>query len=97
MGPIMRHGWSSHPSGRVAVACLLAAVGGALADWPQVLGPERDGRYRDGAPTTTLPKDGPVILWRRDVGSGFAGPAVADGPRTEAHVGLAPVYPLGPG
>ncbi len=46
--------------------------------WPHLLGPRRDGT----APTTRIaawPADGPRVLWRRSVGEGFAGPAVAAG------------------
>ncbi len=44
--------------------------------WPQLLGPRRDGT----APATRVavwPEGGPQVLWRRDVGEGFAGPSVA--------------------
>lgn len=47
-------------------------------DWPQVLGPNRDGRAAaDEKLADSWPKDGPAILWQRDVGDGFAGLAVA--------------------
>ena len=54
------------------------AAGGADAqDWPQFLGPARDGRYT-GAPLAVDWSDGgPRRLWSRPVGAGFAGPAVA--------------------
>ena len=47
-------------------------------DWPQILGPRRDGT----APSTHIaawPEDGLSVRWKRDVGEGFAGPAVAGG------------------
>ena len=49
------------------------------ADWPQWLGPHRDGRYDGPAISTDWPDGGPPELWRRRVGEGFAGPAVAGG------------------
>lgn len=45
------------------------------ADWPQFLGPNRDG----SAPASEMPVKGDsesVTLWKRDLGSGFAGPVV---------------------
>ena len=43
-------------------------------DWPQLLGPRRDGT----AVTAIKPwaAGGPNIRWRRTVGEGFAGPSV---------------------
>jgi outer membrane protein assembly factor BamB len=49
-----------------------AAPGG---DWPQILGPHRDGKA-DGERLAEWPAAGPRSVWRRDVGSGFAGVAV---------------------
>ena len=48
-------------------------------DWPQWLGPHRDGRYDGPALAAEWPGGGPPELWRRPVGEGFAGPAVAGG------------------
>lgn len=45
------------------------------ADWPQFLGPNRDG----SAAASEMPVKGDsesVTLWKRDLGSGFAGPVV---------------------
>jgi outer membrane protein assembly factor BamB len=56
------------------VACLapLARAG----DWPQLLGPSRNG-VTDEKVTTQFPANGPTIVWQRDVGAGFSGPVVA--------------------
>jgi outer membrane protein assembly factor BamB len=48
-------------------------------DWPQWLGPQRDGVWRETGILGRFPKDGPKILWRVPVGAGYAGPAVAQG------------------
>ncbi|OWK40548.1 hypothetical protein FRUB_05467 [Fimbriiglobus ruber] len=46
------------------------------ADWPQWLGPKRDG----GTTETVEPwKDAPKTLWKAKVGVGFSTPAVANG------------------
>jgi outer membrane protein assembly factor BamB len=47
-------------------------------DWPQYLGPKRDGVWRETGIVDKLPKE-PKYLWRKEVGQGYAGPAVADG------------------
>ncbi len=63
----------------VVWVCLLA--GGPLAaqaqEWPQFLGPARDGHYSGPPLSTQWPGDRPPTLWSRAVGEGFAGPVVA--------------------
>jgi outer membrane protein assembly factor BamB len=48
-------------------------------DWPQWLGPQRDGVWRETGIITKLPKQGLEVRWRATVDQGYAGPAVADG------------------
>jgi outer membrane protein assembly factor BamB len=65
-------------SPRPAAAAAAAPTG--TADWPQFLGPARDGIYRgDDVAPAAWGASGPPVVWRRDVGQGFSGPAVADG------------------
>ena len=47
------------------------------ADWPQFLGPQRDGSCLGPPLARAWPAEGPPVLWKRDVGAGFAGPAVS--------------------
>ncbi|MBT5846197.1 MAG: hypothetical protein HOH86_06350, partial [Verrucomicrobiales bacterium] len=47
-------------------------------DWPQFLGPRRDGSYQ-GKALPKWPADGPKLIWKINIGAGFAGPAVANG------------------
>ncbi len=57
---------------------LTALFGVAVsADWPQFLGPERNGIYRGPALAETWPAQGPRVAWRKTVGQGFAAPVVA--------------------
>ena len=57
---------------------LTALFGAAVsADWPQFLGPERNGIYRGPALAETWPAQGPRVAWRKTVGQGFAAPVVA--------------------
>ncbi len=46
-------------------------------DWPQWLGPERDGVWRETGIVNEFPPQGPTVLWRTPIDRGFAGPAVA--------------------
>src|SRR5262249_55363933 len=45
-------------------------------DWPQWLGPRRDGVGRETGLVKTFPKEGPTVLWRAKLGGGYSGPAV---------------------
>ncbi|MFO0876434.1 MAG: PQQ-binding-like beta-propeller repeat protein [Gemmataceae bacterium] len=51
----------------------------AAADWPQLLGPQRDGRSPETNLLDTWPAAGPTVVWQREVGEGYASPVVADG------------------
>ena len=58
-------------------AVLVAGAGLAAHDWPQFLGPGRNGVY-SGPPISAMwPAGGPKVVWRKQVGAGFAGPVVA--------------------
>ncbi|MFL5244061.1 MAG: PQQ-binding-like beta-propeller repeat protein [Gemmataceae bacterium] len=48
-------------------------------DWPQWLGPRRDGVWREKGIIEKFPKKGPTVLWRKEIAAGYSGPAVADG------------------
>lgn len=50
---------------------------GLAQDWPQFLGPNRDGRYSGPPVAVDWPGGSPKEVWRRPVGEGFAGPVVA--------------------
>ena len=45
-------------------------------DWPQFLGPRRDGTYTGASVAGGWSDGGPTTLWERQVGAGFAGPVV---------------------
>ena len=47
------------------------------ADWPQFLGPSRDGRSAETKLNWDWPKGGPPVAWKHDIGTGWAGPVVA--------------------
>src|SRR4029450_2321186 len=58
----------------IAIA-LAAGASVAAADWPQFLGPARNGIYT-GPLATSWPAAGPRKVWQKRVGQGFAGPVV---------------------
>src|SRR5262245_25330842 len=62
----------------LALACCgtLAAQDSAKGDWPQILGPNRNGIYTGPEIVPSFPRSGPPLLWKRDVGAGYAGPTV---------------------
>lgn len=64
------------------VALVLFALAPSLLlaeDWPQWLGAQRDGVYRESGIVTQIPAGGLPVVWRAPVAHGYAGPAVADG------------------
>jgi outer membrane protein assembly factor BamB len=58
----------------IPVCSLAGALGG---DWPQLLGPNRNGISDEKGLLSTWPKNGPPVLWEKEVGEGFSAPCVA--------------------
>lgn len=58
---------------------LLWTVSTSADDWPQWLGPQRDGVWRETGILEKFPPSGPEVRWRVKVGGGYSGPAVANG------------------
>jgi outer membrane protein assembly factor BamB len=48
-------------------------------EWPQWMGPRRDGVWREEGVLEKFPEGGPKVRWRTPVGAGYSGPAVAGG------------------
>jgi outer membrane protein assembly factor BamB len=63
------------------MAALWSIVSSTLhADsWPQWLGPQRDGVWREKGVLEKFPEGGPKRIWRVELGAGYSGPAVASG------------------
>src|SRR5438128_2736457 len=67
--------------------CLVGVLGLTLIfcqvsradDWPQWLGPKHDSIWRETGIIEKFPAGGPQILWRKPIGGGYTGPAVANG------------------
>ncbi len=69
-------------SGIALLMFLLASLNLPIArgdDWPQWLGPKRDGVWREGGILEKFPPGGPKVLWRVPIGPGYSGPAVVGG------------------
>jgi outer membrane protein assembly factor BamB len=58
---------------------LLAPAPLGADDWPQWMGPQRDGLWRESGLLDAFPERGAKVLWRLPAGPGYAGPAVASG------------------
>jgi len=61
------------------LAGLVSSSPAHAGDWPQILGPQRNGVAEGEKLAAAWPKSGPPVVWQREVGSGFAGPAIAAG------------------
>jgi len=67
----------------LSLAGWFAVSSPALAgEWPQLLGPQRDGVVAQEAGKKLIE---PKPIWDRELGSGFAGPVVAEGKVIVAH------------
>ncbi len=72
-------GWRTVLVTTAAFVSLCGTLLGAAptTDWPQLLGPQRNGVCPAPTLAKTWPKAGPPVVWKREVGQGFAGPAVS--------------------
>ncbi len=66
---------------RVLVICSLWMIPQIVqaGDWPQILGPHRNGIADGEKLASSWPATGPETVWKQSVGSGLAGVAVAAG------------------
>ncbi|WP_437185970.1 PQQ-binding-like beta-propeller repeat protein [Planctomicrobium sp. SH668] len=56
------------------IAAILTSTTPAISgDWPQILGPNRNGIAEDEKLAPGWPRSGPPVLWKKSVGSGYAG------------------------
>src|SRR6187549_3198649 len=68
----MRSSWLG-----LSVLTLALGVQAIAADWPQMLGPARNGVYAGPPLSETWGSAGPRVVWRRSIGKGLSGPIVA--------------------
>jgi outer membrane protein assembly factor BamB len=67
--------WKQISTGLAIILAYGPAVVGA-GDWPQFLGPERNGISRETGLQHTWPAAGPTVVWQKEVGEGYSGPVV---------------------
>ena len=60
------------------VADLVVPAGSQAGDWPQFLGPNRNGVYEGSDLAVDWPSGGPPLVWKKAVGHGFSGPVVVN-------------------
>lgn len=71
---------------RIAFAGMfLLTISASAGDWPQILGPNRNGIAEKETLADRFPAGGPKVLWSHEVGNGFAGVAVAEGKAVVFH------------
>lgn len=63
----------------IGVCSLFAAARVTAQDWPQFLGPDRNLKTTATNLNLTWPGGEAPSLWRKDIGSGWSGPVVAQG------------------
>jgi outer membrane protein assembly factor BamB len=64
----------------VSAAVILSTAAIAAEDWPQFLGPGRNGLYAGPPLAESWGAQGPPpVAWRKSVGAGFAGPVIVQG------------------
>jgi outer membrane protein assembly factor BamB len=66
---------------RVIVIIFIFMLTGPVfaSDWPQYLGPDRNGVSGEKGLKRAWPAEGPKVLWTVPLGEGFGGPAVSEG------------------
>src|SRR6187455_2295073 len=73
---------------RAAIACVLVsgacaaepgplASGAVTSDWLRLLGPAHNATSPETHLLHDLPKTGPRIVWEKEKGNGFGGPAIS--------------------
>src|SRR3974377_982496 len=65
-------------SSLVLIVGLFISTVSRASDWPQFLGPTRNGVYGGPDLAQHWSTEGPALVWQKGVGHGFSGPAVAD-------------------
>ena len=63
------------PTFVLAYFCLPSQL--EAGDWPQILGPNRNGVASNELLASNWPPAGPPQMWEQSIGSGYAGPAVS--------------------
>ncbi len=75
------HGFNRTLTRSVATSllCSLLCSISIADDWPQWMGTQRDGVWREHGVIDAIPASGLPVKWRVPVSLGYSGPAVANG------------------
>ena len=65
--------------GTVSLLVLAVSAFAAADNWPGYLGPDRNAQSKETGLIRAFPDAGPAVLWKADLGAGYAAPAVYDG------------------
>jgi outer membrane protein assembly factor BamB len=61
-------------TGRVSVLVVALTIATSASDWPQFLGPQRNGTTAEPIAANALRN--PKLLWKKEIGAGFSAPVV---------------------
>src|SRR5215210_895599 len=75
-GPGDLHMTTALRIGGLGVLLILGAATATAADWPQWLGPDRNGASPEKGLLTTWPAGGPKVLWKVEGGDGYSAVSV---------------------
>ncbi len=64
---------------RILAIFLSNALVCSAADWPEFLGPNRDGTSPETGLLDQFPAEGLRVIWQKDIGTGYGAPSVRDG------------------
>jgi outer membrane protein assembly factor BamB len=62
----------------IFIAGLMSTTAASANDWPQLLGPTRNGISGPVDLAPSWSSGGPAVKWKKDVGHGFSGPVVVE-------------------
>ena len=60
----------------ILIAAILVPSHAAGEDWPWFLGPRHDGTSAETNVNLVWPKEGPSVLWKQEIGTGYSAPSV---------------------
>jgi len=64
---------------RAFAILICSGIAALAADWPEFLGPNRDGTSPETGLVERFPDGGLPIVWQKDIGTGYSAPSVRDG------------------
>ncbi len=75
----MHHRSRIAPLLAAALAAIVAPDSAQAENWPEFLGPRRNATSLETGLLDKFPQDGPPIVWKKVIGTGYSAPSVRDG------------------